>query len=78
MKREIFLLFTGFLTIITLGATTERTIYSHASNKELKQKSLQLVKNVRRLVDSYKKKDHELLAEYDRKTPKRVKTRAGD
>jgi hypothetical protein len=73
MKRAIFLLFMGFLTIITMGATTERTIYSHASNKELKQKSLQLVKNVRGLVDSHKKKDRELMAEYDRKDSERSK-----
>jgi hypothetical protein len=66
-KRAAFVLFTGFLAIITLGATTERTAYSHASNKELKQKSLQLVKNVRSLVGSYKKKDRELMSEYDRK-----------
>jgi hypothetical protein len=61
------LLFMGFVVMVTLGATTERTVYSHASNKELKQKSLQLVKNVRSLVDSYKKKDGELLAQYDSK-----------
>ena len=66
-KRAALALFTGFLAIITLGATTERTAYSHASNKELKQKSLQLVKNVRSLVGSYKKKDRELMSEYDRK-----------
>jgi hypothetical protein len=65
--RQAFLLFTCFLAMITLGATTERTVYSQTSNKELKQKSLQLVRNVRSLVDSYKKKDRELMSEYDRK-----------
>jgi hypothetical protein len=66
-KRPAFLLLIGLLAIITLGATTERTAYSHATNKELKQKSFQLVKDVRRLVDAYKKKDRELMSEYDRK-----------
>jgi hypothetical protein len=66
-KTQAFLLFTCFLAMITLGATTERTAYSQTSNKELKQKSLQLVRSVRSLVDSYKKKDRELMSEYDRK-----------
>lgn len=65
--RHGFLLFTCFVAMTTLGATMERTAYSQASNKELKQKSLQLVKKVRSLVDSYKKKDRELMTEYDRK-----------
>ena len=66
-KRAAFLLFIGLLAIITLGATTEKTVYSHISNKVLKQKSLQLVQDIRRLVDSYKKKDSELMTEYDKK-----------
>lgn len=67
IKGQAFLLLTGLLAIFTIGATTERTVHSQSSNKELKQKSLQLVRNVRSLVDSYKKKDRELMAEYDRK-----------
>ena len=67
IKAETILLFIGFFSIVTLGATTERTVYSQTSNKELKQKSIQLVKNVRSLVDSYKKQDRELMAQYDKK-----------
>jgi hypothetical protein len=66
-KRAAFLLFAGVLAIFTMGATTEKTVYSQISNKELKQKSLQLAQNIRRLVDSYKKKDREIMTEYDRK-----------
>ena len=66
-KRAALLILTGLLAIITLGATTERTVYSQVSNKALKQKSVQLVKEIRRLVDSYKQKDRELMTEYDRK-----------
>jgi len=66
-KRAAFLLVIGSLAIVTLGATTEKTVYSHVSNRVLKQKSLQLVQDIRRLVDSYKKKDRELMTEYDKK-----------
>jgi hypothetical protein len=66
-KRAAFLLFTGLLAILTVGATTERTVYSGVSNKVVKQESLQLAKNIRRLVDSYKKKDRAIMSEYDRK-----------
>ncbi|MCE3242683.1 MAG: hypothetical protein K0Q83_3190 [Deltaproteobacteria bacterium] len=66
-KRAASLLLLGLLAIITLGATTEKTVYSHVSNKVLKQKSLQLVQEIRRLVDSYSKKDRELMTEYDKK-----------
>lgn len=66
-KHAGFLLFTGMLAIFTLGASTERSAYSDVSNKVVKQKSLQLAKDIRRLVDSYKKKDREILTEYDRK-----------
>ena len=67
IKAKIILLFIGFFAIVTLGATTERTVYSQTSNKELKQKSIQLVKNVRSLVDSYKKQDRDSMAQYDKK-----------
>ena len=56
-RRAALLLFIGLLAFMTLGATTEKTAYSDVSNKVLKQKSLQLVQDIRRLVDSYKKKD---------------------
>jgi hypothetical protein len=66
-KRAALRLFIGLLAIFSLGASTERTVYSDQSNKVLKQKSLQLVQDIRRLVDSYKKKDRELMTEYDKK-----------
>jgi hypothetical protein len=66
-KRPAFLLVIVLLAINTLGATTEKTVYSHVSNRVLKQKSLQLVQDIRRLVDSHKKKDRELMTEYDKK-----------
>ena len=67
-KRAAFLLFIGLLAIITLGAaTTDKTVYSHVSNRVLKQKSLQLVQEIRHLVNSYNKKNRELMTEYDRK-----------
>jgi hypothetical protein len=61
-----------------MGATTERTVYSQVSNKELKQKSTQLVKNVRSLVDSYKKQDRELMAQYDKKDTADMSKRTTD
>ena len=67
IKAEFILLFVGFFAIVSMGATTERTVYSQTSNRELKQKSIQLVKNVRSLLDSYKKQDRELMTQYDRK-----------
>src|SRR5215470_9620709 len=45
----------------------DKTVYSNTSNKELKEKALRLVKNIRELVDSYNKKDSALMAEYDKK-----------
>src|SRR5688572_24047739 len=66
-KRAALLLFTGLLAIITLGATREGTVYSHVSNKMLKQKSFQLAKDIRRLVDTYKQKDREIMTQYERK-----------
>lgn len=66
-KRAALILFTGLVAIITVGASTERTVYSQVSNKILKQKSFQLAKDIRRLVDSYKQKDREMMTEYDKK-----------
>ena len=66
-RRAALLLFIGLMAFMTLGATTEKTVYSDVSNRVLKQKSLQLVQDIRRLVDSYKKKDRELMTEYDKK-----------
>ena len=71
-KRAAFLLFTGLLAIFALGASTERTVYSDRSNKVVKQKSLQLAKDIRGLVDSYKKKEREIMSEYERKDPSDV------
>ena len=66
-KRAALLLFTGLLAIITLGATTKRTVYSEVSNRVLKQKSFQLAKDIRHLAYSYKQKDREIMTEYERK-----------
>ena len=66
-RRAALLLFIGLLAFMTLGATTEKTAYSDVSNKILKQKSVQLVQDIRRLLNSYKKKDSELMTDYDRK-----------
>jgi len=69
IRRKYLLLLTIFVAGISFGAAPEpdKTVYSKTSNKELKQKALRLVKNIRELVDSYKKKDRELMAEYDKK-----------
>src|SRR5438093_3171565 len=58
---------------LCLGATLDKTVYTNTSNKELKQKALQLVKNIRELVDSYNKKDRELMAEYDKKNKPEIR-----
>ena len=60
---------TIFIVGISCGAAPEpdKTIYSKTSNKELKEKTLGLVKNIRALVDSYNKKDRASMAEYDKK-----------
>jgi uncharacterized NAD(P)/FAD-binding protein YdhS len=64
-----FLLLAILVIGISCGAAPEpdKTIYSKTPNKELKQKALGLVKNIRQLVDSYNKKDRTLMAEYDKK-----------
>jgi hypothetical protein len=74
MKRAVTrpnyrLLLIVFLVGVSCGAAPapDKTIYSTTSNKELKQKALQLVKSIRELVDSYNKKDRELMAEYGKK-----------
>jgi hypothetical protein len=53
--------------VITVGATPERTIYSNTSNKELKPRVMQLVKNIRELLYAHKKHDGELLAVFDKR-----------
>jgi hypothetical protein len=68
IRRDVCLLLLVLVTAMgALGATAERTIYSQTPNKELKQKALRLVKNIRELVRSYNQKDRELTVEYDRK-----------
>ena len=68
IRHHCFLLFTIFVVGISCGAAPEpdKTVYSKTSNKELKEKTLRLVKDIRALVDSYNKKDRELMAEYDK------------
>jgi len=56
-----------FLAIMSLGAAAERSVYSQSSNKDLRQRTLTLVKNIRTLVTSYQQKDRELMADYDKK-----------
>ena len=71
----LLLLLTIFVVGISCGAAPEpdKTIYSKTSNKELKEKTLGLVKNIRALVDSYNKKDRELMAEYDKKNQPEIR-----
>src|SRR5215467_10900217 len=68
-KCNFSLLLTIFVVGISCGAAPEpdKTVYSNTSNKELKEKALRLVKNIRELADSYNKKDRALMAEYDKK-----------
>lgn len=73
IRRNYSLLLILFLAGISCGAAPDRTIYSNTSNKELKQKALRLVKNIRDLVDSYNKKDRELMAEYDKKNKPEIR-----
>jgi hypothetical protein len=56
-----------FLAMMSLGAAAERSVYSQISNKELKQRTLGLVKNIRDIVESYNQKDRELMTDYDKK-----------
>ena len=69
-KRKTFLLLM-ILAGITAAATLRLTLYSDAankyssdSNKQLQSTALGLVKKIRELVDSYNKKDRELMADY--------------
>jgi hypothetical protein len=75
-RPNYFLLLIVFLAGVSCGAAPapDKTIYSHTSNKELKQKALQLVKSIRELVDSYNKKDKELIAEYGKKDKSGIRT----
>jgi hypothetical protein len=69
-KRKTFLLLI-ILAGITAAATLRLTLYSDAaskysgdSNKQLQSTALGLVKKIRELVDSYNKRDRELMADY--------------
>ncbi len=76
IRWHYFLLLTLFVVGISCGASPEpdKTIYSKTSNKELKEKTLRLVKNIRELVDSYNTKDRALMAEYDKKNQPEIRT----
>src|SRR5262245_1258060 len=76
IKTNYFLLLTIFVVGISCGAAAEpdKTIYSKASNKELKEKALGIVKNIRQLVDSYNKKDRALMDEYEKKNQPEIRT----
>ena len=75
-RRNYFLLVTIFVVGMSCGAAPEpdKTVYSKTSNKELKEKTLGLVKNIRTLVDSYNQKDRALMAEYDKKNRPEIRT----
>lgn len=73
VPRKHFLWLVVSIAALTLGAASERTIYSNTSNKELKQKTLQLVKNVKELVYSYNKKDRQLMSDYDEKNKPEIR-----
>jgi hypothetical protein len=74
-RRNYCLWLIVFLAGVSCGAAPapDKTIYSNTSNKELKQKALQLVNGIRELVDSYNKKDRELMAEYRKKDKPKTK-----
>src|SRR5262245_11495810 len=75
-RCNYLLLLTIFVVGISCGAAPEpdkKTVYSNTSNKELKEKDLGLVKGIRGLVNSYKKKDRELMAEYDQKNKPEIR-----
>jgi hypothetical protein len=66
-----------FLAVTCLGAAaekSEKSVYSQISNKELKQRTLRLVKNIRDMVESYNQKDRELMADYDKKNRPEYRT----
>src|SRR5262245_27501418 len=69
-KRKTLLLLM-ILAGITAAATLRLTLssdaaskYSSDSNKQLQSTALGLVKKIRELVDSYNKRDRELMADY--------------
>src|ERR1700741_350858 len=64
-KRCFFLLIV--IGVLMIGATPERTIYSNTSSKELKERVMRLVKNIRDLGYTPKSQDGELLAGFDRR-----------
>jgi hypothetical protein len=74
-RRNYFLLLIVFLAGISCGSAPapDKTVYSNTSNKELKQKALRLVKNIRELVDAHSKKDRELMSAYDKKNKPEIK-----
>lgn len=55
------------LAVLSLGAAAERSVFSQSSNRELKQRTLALVKNIRNLVASYQQKDRDLMTDYEKK-----------
>ena len=70
------LLLLMILAGITTAATLRLTLYSDAaskysgdSNKQLQSTALGLVKKIRGLVDSYNKKDRQLMADYQTNYP---------
>jgi|SRR5919198_2507785 hypothetical protein len=71
LRGKTFLLI-AILAGIASAATLRLTLYSDAaskysgdSNKQLQNRALALVKKIRELVDSFNKKDREMMADYE-------------
>src|SRR5262245_35825073 len=75
IKGKIFLsvvILAGIIAALTPRSThcsDATSKYSSHSNKQLQSTTLGLVKKIRGLVDSYNKKDRELMAEYQTNHP---------
>jgi hypothetical protein len=65
-KRKPLLLVI-FFAVLIIDASPQQTTYSNTPNKELKIRAFGLVKDVRGLVYSYRKRDGELLSLFDQK-----------
>jgi hypothetical protein len=63
----------GLIAGMSLGAAPDKTIYSQASNRELKERTLRLAKNIKELVHSYNKKDRELMTDYDKRNSPEIR-----
>ncbi len=53
--------------LFLIGAAPGQTVFSNTSNNEVKSRVMRLVKDIRELVYSHKRKDEELLATVDKR-----------